>query len=496
MRVLLNFALLLSLLSVSSARADNPWEPISGLDESSNPAGSVTAYETTANKARLFRKETLERGASGAAAEVTLTLDASETYQTVDGFGAAITGSTAVNLLAMPEEARKAFLVETFSPTQGLGFSYVRVSIGCSDFSLSEFSLCDEPGIEHFALSSEDKEYVIPALKEILAINPTLKILASPWTCPRWMKVNNLEELKPFNSWTSGQLNPKYYEDYATYFVRYVEAMRDEGIRIDAVTMQNEPLNRGNSASLFMTWQEQKEFVKVLGPKFRDAGLDTLIVAFDHNFNYDANKAECRDQFGYPLKIYEDAEAAEYLAGAAYHAYGGNKEEMKRVRDARPDKGLWFTEQSIGTWSYSFAGDLMWFMREVGIGVMNYDCKGIIVWNLMLDDQKGPNRPGGCQSCFGAVNLSTRDHASLERYTHYYEIGHFSKVVKPGAKRVKLTIDGTDDGFCACAFVNPDGTRAVVALNETEEPRIVAVVAADCEFSATIQPKAVRSFAF
>ena len=483
------------LILLNAAVADSPWEPISGLDESANAENVVVAYETTADKSRLFRKETISFGGDGSLeVDATLTLEPETTFQTVDGFGAAITGSTAFNLYKMPEDARRALLEETFSPTRGLGYSFVRTSIGCSDFSLSEFSLCDEPGVEHFALSSEDKEYVIPALKEILAINPELKIIASPWTCPPWMKVDNLKNLKPYPSWTSGQLNPEYYDDYATYFVRYLESMRDEGVPIYAITMQNEPLNRGNSASLFMTWQEQKEFVKVLGPKIRDAGFDTLIVAFDHNFNYDSNKPECRDQFGYPLRAYEDAEAARYLAGAAYHAYGGKKEEMKRVRDARPDKGLWFTEQSIGDWGYSFGGDLMWFMREVGIGVMNYDCKGIIVWNFLLDDQKGPNRPGGCQSCYGAVNVSTTDFRSVERYSHFYEIGHFSKVVSPGAKRVQLNADAAPQGLYACAFVNPDGTFSLVALNDSDSTRSIRVKLGSQEFVATLYKKGTRSF--
>ena len=491
------FFLFFCLFYGSGAFADNPWEPSPGLDETLDPADKIVAYETTANKARLFHKETLDYLESPQAIEpeLTIALQPNKTRQTLDGFGAAITGSSAVNLLHMPEDARRALLLETFSPTQGLGYSYVRVSIGCSDFSLSEFSLCDEPGIEHFALSPEDKEYVIPILREIKEINPDLKILASPWTCPKWMKVNNLKELKPFDSWTSGSLNPKYYDDYATYFVKYVEAMRDEGVEITSITMQNEPLNRGNSASLYMTWQEQKDFVKVLGPKMRAAGLQTEIMAFDHNFNYDSNKPECRDQFGYPLHIYEDPDAAQYLIGAAYHAYGGSKEEMKRVRDARPDKALYFTEQSIGEWGYSFGGDLMWFMREIAIGTLNYDCKAVIVWNFILDDKKGPNRPGGCQQCYGAVNLSTNDHKSVERYSHFYEIGHLSKVFKPGAVRVELTSEGAAAGFYAVAARNSDGSYAVVALNDTDAARTVRVRVEGDEkaFDVALAPKSTRS---
>ena len=330
----------------SLALADSPWERSPGLDESQDPRDKVVAYETTANKAKLFHKETLEYSAPNSDARaLTLTLNPSKTFQSLDGFGAAITGSTAVNLLKMPEDARRELLIETFSPTEGLGYSYVRVSIGCSDFSLSEFSLCDEPGIENFAHEPHEiaAERVIPFSNRLFG------------------EINRLIGSRV----TSGSLNPKYYDDYATYFVKYIEAMRELGVEINAITMQNEPLNRGNSASLYMTWQEQKEFVKVLGAKMRDARIKTEIIAFDHNFNYDVNKPECRDQVGYPLHIYDDPEAAQYLVGAAYHAYGGSKEELKRVRDARPDKAIYFTEQSIGEWNYSFGGDLMWFMREI-----------------------------------------------------------------------------------------------------------------------------------
>ena len=498
------FLILTAATSPAFVFADNPWAPPANLKDADLLKDCVVAYETTANKAKLFRQETIDYLASDAKpdAEFVLTLDPTEKFQTIDGFGAAITGSASINLTRMPAGARRALLVETFSPTEGLGYGYVRVSIGCSDFSLSEFSLWDEPGEENFALSSEDLEYVIPILKEIKEINPNLKIMASPWTCPPRMKVNNLTELKPFNSWTSGQLNPKYYDEYARYFVKYLTAMKENGVEVASITMQNEPLNRGNSASLFMTWQEQKEFVKVLAPKMREAGFDTEILAFDHNFNYDSNKPECKDQFGYPLHIYEDEEAAQYIAGAAYHAYGGNKEEMKRVRDARPDKALYFTEQSIGSWGYSFGGDLMWFMREIAVGTLNYDCKAVIVWNFMLDDQKGPNRPGGCQQCYGAVNLSTSDHKSVERYSHFYEIGHLAKGFGQGAVRVGLhcAVDGREAepprGFYATSCLNPDGTAAVLAVNDSDAPRTFEVRLGDSRFLATIDAKATRTFKF
>lgn len=317
----------------------------------------------------------------------------------------------------MTQADRTKLLEETFSVDKGMGYSYVRVAIGCSDFSLDEYTCCDEPGIENFAMHPYDVRDLYPILKEILAINPNLKIMGSPWTPPRWMKVNNLSDLQPYNSWTSGQLNPKYYQDYATYFVKWIQTMEKEGFPIESITIQNEPLNRGNSASLYITWQEQRDFIKTaLGPKFAGANLKTKIVVFDHNFNYD----NIPDQQGYPTRIYQDIDAAKYIDGAAYHAYGGSSSEFTRIHNANPDKNLYFTEMSIGTWNYSFDGDLMWTMKEIGIGSLNRYSKAVIVWNFMLDDKRGPNRPGGCTTCFGAVDISSTDYKTLDRKSHYY----------------------------------------------------------------------------
>lgn len=260
-------------------------------------------------------------------------------YQEMDGFGAAITGSSCYNLLQMAPEDRAALLRETFDPETGYGYSFIRVSIGASDFSLDEYTYCDEPGIENFAMHEYDERDLYPILREILAINPDVKILASPWTCPQWMKVDNLKDLNPFPSWTSGQLNPAYYPDYATYFVKYLQAMEAEGFNIHSITIQNEPLNRGNSVSLYMTWQEQRDFIKnALGPALKKAGITTKIIVYDHNYDYDIHKPENYDQAQYSVKIYQDAEAARYIDGAAYHAYGGEVEELDTIHAAFPDK--------------------------------------------------------------------------------------------------------------------------------------------------------------
>ena len=444
-------------------------------------------YVTTNDRAKDFVRSEIALGDKQAASPSVITIDPSVRYQTMDGFGAAVTGSTCYNLMRMAPEDRTAFLKETFSDTEGMGYSYIRISIGCSDFSLSEYTCCDTKGVENFALQSEEKEYVIPILKEILAISPSIKILGSPWTCPRWMKVDNLKDLRPFESWTSGQLNPAYYQDYATYFVKWIQAMEAEGIPIEAITPQNEPLNRGNSASLFMGWEEQLSFVRdALGPKLKETGLKTKIYAFDHNYNYD----NMLEQQGYPMKIYEDENAASFLTGAAYHNYGGDREELNNVNGKFPDKELIFTETSIGMWNdgRNLEKRLMEDMEETALGTVNNWCKAVIVWNLMLDNERGPNREGGCQTCYGAV-----DYKTITRNSHYYIIGHLSSVVKPGAVRIGSK-GYTADGIMYSAFENLDGTEALVLLNNTDGTKNITVNSGERSFTYEVPAKAVASF--
>ncbi len=463
---------------------------------SCTPATEAELYVTTADQSLTFQQIPLKSTSETPVNTPVIRLNPDEKFQTMDGFGAAITGSSCYNLLQMTPENRAKLLRETFDPETGMGYSYIRISIGCSDFSMDEYTCCDQKGIENFVIHDYDKRDLFPVLKEILTINPDVKILASPWTCPLWMKVNNLEERKPFESWTSGQLNPDYYQDYATYFVKFIQAMEKEGLPIHAITIQNEPLNRGNSASLFMTWQEQRDFIKTaLGPAFKQAGLKTEIIAYDHNYDYDAHKPDCKDQVGYPSHIYADPEAAQYITGAAFHAYGGDKKEMLRVHNANPDKGLYFTEMSIGLWGngYSFGGDLMWNMREVCIGTINNFNKAVIMWNFMLDDKHSPYRPGGCNICLGAIDIQSSDYATMTKNSHYYTMAHLSKVIRPGAVRIgtnKIDIKG----IYYCTFVNPDGSYAVVLQNDTKQEQPVTLADGKQTFTYTLPPKSVASY--
>lgn len=468
-----------------------------GIDEGTMNREVVTAYVTTAARSLEFvKREIAFSEKADSMSPFTIALVPDMKFQTMDGFGSAITGSTAYNLLKMSEEDRTAFLKETFSESEGMGQNYVRVSIGCSDFSLSEYTCCDKKGIENFAMQEEELKYVIPVLKEILAINPGLKVIAAPWTPPLWMKVNNLKELKPFNSWTSGQLHPAYYQDYATYFVKWIETMTEQGVGIYAVTPQNEPLNRGNSASMYMGWQEQNRFIKeALGPKFKEAGLDTKIYLYDHNYDYDSQKEDTKDQGQYPLHIYADAETSQYVAGAAYHNYGGDEAELLTIHQANPEKELIFTETSIGEWNdgRNFEMRLIEDMEKVALGTVNHWCKAVIVWNLILDSEKRPFRPGGCNSCFGAVYIDKATYKMITRNSHYFIIGHLSSVVKPGAVRIG-TSGYAGKNLVYSAFKNVDNSYAFVVLNKFSVSQKINLYDGTQSFVCEVPAKAVVSY--
>lgn len=489
-----NFLYVISLLSVTSFCGCGCSEQNIGGAQNNEDIENydVKAYLTTTNRAYDLTEKYINFSDKDPMSPNTITLNPNVKYQEIDGFGAAITGSTSYNLSLMPEEKRNEFLEETFSP-QKYGFSYVRISIGCSDFSLSDYTCCDTKGLENFALTIEETKYVIPTLKQILKINPDLKIMGTPWTCPKWMKVKSLEERVPYDSWTGGQLNPEYYQDYAQYFVKWIKAFNEAGVNIYSITPQNEPLNRGNSASLFMGWQEERDFVKTaLGPALKAAGLNVKIYAFDHNYNYD-NMAE---QQKYPLKIYEDTEASKYFAGAAYHNYGGNKNELLNIHNSAPEKELVFSEASIGEWNDGRELDksLLRDMEEITLGTVNNWCKASIVWNLMLDNDQGPHGgPGACATCYGAVDVDNESYSIVTRNSHYYIMAHMGSVVRSGAIRIKS--DGyTREGLTYSAFENTDETYAFVVCNNNAEELNLTINDGNNNFAYIIPANSIVSF--
>lgn len=446
-------------------------------------------YTTTSDKRSLFKESTVKLGSADPTSYMVTLTD--EKFQTVDGFGAAMTWASCYNILKMTPENRTAFLKDLFDVKEGLGIGLIRVSIGASDFNIEEYTWCDKKGMENFAVDRRDRETVFPVLKEIYSINPDVKILASPWSCPRWMKRRSVTDNSDFYSWTSGSLKPEYYQDYATYFVKWIEAMQAEGFSIDMVTIQNEPLNHGNSMSLYMGWEEQRDFIKTaLGPAFEKAGLKTKILVFDHNYNYDNVAA----QKNYPLKIYKDAEASKYIAGSAWHNYGGNVSELDNIIANAPDKDIYFTEASIGTWNYDFAKCLLNDFRDIFMGTLKRGGKGVTLWNMVLDDNKGPYSPqsGSCKTCYGAVTLMSSSNTIGEKMSHYYNIAHASKVIRPGAVRIG-TSGFTKSQISYQAFRNPDGSYGVIVLNEGSEDQYMVFASAKKSVKTTIPSKAIVS---
>ena len=447
------------------------------------------AYVTTADKSQLFAESTIEFG-KAASMSPNIVRFTEDRYQSVDGFGLAITQASCYNLLKMSKADRTRFLTELFDPIDGVGSSLIRVCIGGSDFSMSEYTWCDSEGISHFAIHESAFTYLFPILDEIYAISPNVKIIGSPWSVPIWMKMA-VSGNGAHNAWTSGRLNPKYYKDYATYFVKWIQAMEARGYKVMAVTLQNEPLNHGNSMSTYMPWTDQRDFlVQGIGPAFKAAGLSTKVLLFDHNYNYD-NQG---DQNNYPINILNDKEANAFAAGSAWHNYGGSVTVLDGVHSAFPDKDIYFTEASIGTWNYNFASCLINDFRDIFLGTLGRYGKGVTLWNLMLDNERKPYRPGGCSTCYGAVtiNNSTYAYSSIERNTHYYNVAHASKVVKPGAVRIG-TKGVSKTGITYQAYLNTDGSYGILILNESSSEQQLVFATDKRSVTVNIPAKSIES---
>lgn len=413
----------------------------------------------------------------------------SSANQEIDGFGYAITYASCHNLMRMPETLRKELLRKTFSLTEGYGVSYVRISIGCNDFSSDEYTLCDnhDPAdhLRHFSLHTDETDYVIPILREIISLNPSLKIIAAPWTPPRWMKYHEERGESPdgdeTGDWTGGRLRPKYYGVYGEYFVKFIRAMADNGVPVYAVSPQNEPLNWGNSASLYMPYTDMADFVSQgLAPALKHAGLRTKIYIYDHNYDYDESKG--LNQRHYPLLAYQRMgsgfDGEELVAGACYHNYGGRIDDIKEdvVWGDRQDKELIFSEASIGEWNdgRNLWSRLAYEMDELVISTLLNRFKASLVWNFMLDTNKSPYRPNGCSTCYGAIDLNASDPSDYTLNSHYYIMAHASDAIKPGAKRVD-TEGWWANNLSYAAFVNPDNTTAILLSNQDDTDMDVKV---------------------
>lgn len=408
----------------------------------------VEMWLTRGDQSALLQKQTdiLSFGTT-ANSFPNIDIDSTTAYQSVDGFGYTLTGSSAYLIRRMGTAASATLLNELFGPN-GIGVSYIRISIGASDLSPAVFSYNDmptgqtDPTLANFSLANDTVD-LIPVLKQVLQINPNIKIMGSPWSAPVWMKSNG--------STIGGSLQPQYYAAYAQYFVKYIQQMQARGVPVHAVTVQNEPEHGGNNPSMVMTAAQQADFVKNhLGPAFQAAGITTKIIVWDHN---------C-DNPNYPITIMNDAAAKAFVDGSAFHLYAGDISALSTVRAAHPDKNLYFTEQWTGA-NGSFNGDLVWHIKNVIIGSMRNWSRNALEWNLANDPSFGPHTPGGCSECKGAVTISG---SAFSRNVSYYIIAHASKFVPSGSVRISSNLVANLPNV---AFKTPAGKKVLIVLNES-----------------------------
>jgi glucosylceramidase len=415
-----------------------------------NQTDTVNFWLTSADQSSLLQKQTTPLVFDTLKnAYPFLDVDSTQKFQTIDGFGYTLTGGSANVINQLSPSLKTSLLQELFgSDASSISISYLRLSIGSSDLNPFVFSYDDlssgqtDTLLAHFNLGPDTTD-LIPLLKQILSINPAIKIIATPWSPPLWMKDNQ--------SSVGGTLLTNYYRVYAQYFVKYIQQMQSLGIPIDAITPQNEPLNPANNPSLNLVAAAEDSFITYgLGPAFKAAGLSTKIVVYDHN---------C-DRPDYATTILGDPAASGYVDGSAFHLYAGDISALTPIHAAYPLKNLYFTEQytaSTGT----FGGDLQWHMTNVIIGSMKNWSRNALEWNLANDASFGPHTPGGCTTCKGALTIGN---PGITRNVGYYIVAHASKFVPAGSVRIGSSLVANLPNV---AFETPSGKKVLIVENNS-----------------------------
>ncbi len=416
-------------------------------------ATGISYWLTTGDKVNLLSKQTTSLNLGVVAnALPTVNVDSTQQFQTINGFGYTLTQGSAEVINQLPTPDRSLLLTELFGNSDNsIGVSFLRIGIGATDLASSVYSYDDMPpgqtdiSLNNFSLAM-DQVAMIPVLKQILQINPKIKLLATPWSAPVWMKDNN--------STIGGRLSPAYYKVYADYFVKYIRVMQANGLDIFAISPQNEPLNPNNNPSLVMTAPEQSSFIKNnLGPAFITAGINTKIIIYDHN---------C-DRTDYPLDVMSDPVTRQYVDGSAFHLYAGDISALSQVHFTWPDKNIYFTEQYTGSGG-SFAGDFQWHIKNVIIGSLRNYSKVALEWNLANNAAFGPHTQGGCTTCLGALTVSE----GITRNVGYYIVAQVSKFVPPGSVRIASDNVGSLE---TVAFLKGNGGKVLVVLNDSNSPQ-------------------------
>jgi glucosylceramidase len=442
----------------------------------------VSVWVTTADGSRLLQAEppiALVPEADIAPAEVTIDVDDSRRYQTMTGFGATLTDSSAWLIgTALTPEQRGDLMRALFDPVAGIGLSYLRHSIGATDFSLSNYTYDDmppgesDPTLAHFSIE-HDRAYILPIFKEARQLNPALAIMGTPWSAPAWMKTSG--------ALIGGSLRPDAYGPYAHYLVRFLEAYAAEGVPVQSITPENEPLHEpAGYPGMLMSAAEQAAFIRDhLGPALANAGLSTEIYIYDHNW----------DRPDYPMEILSDPAARAYVTGTAFHCYAGNVSSQLTVHDAFPDKAIMVSE-CTGLVGSMFGSDLRWLMHNLFIGATRRWATSVLMWNLALDQDSGPQN-GGCPICRGVVTID-RETGAVTYNVEYYALGHASLAARSGATRIEST--SIEASIETVAFLNPAGSKGLLVLNSAATDVTFNVRWSGLAFSSTLPADAVATY--
>lgn len=451
---------------------------VTGCASLSDPApDAARVWMTSGDRSRLLNEEAAVSFGPVVAPEApAFVVDTGQARQEIVGFGASITDASAWLIQTrLDATQREALLRELFGREDGgLGFSFTRVTIGASDFSLDHYSLADggDPALGDFS-TARMEEYVFPTVRAALAVNPDLKVMASPWSAPGWMKTTG--------SMIKGQLKPELYATYADYLTRYVRSAEEHGVPTDYLSIQNEPdFEPENYPGMRWGPEGRATFIgRDLAPAFRRANIDTRILDWDHNW----------DKPEQPLGALADPVARAAIAGVAWHCYAGDVAAQSAVRDVWPEEDVFFTECSGGQWAADFPDSFLWITKNLIIGSTNHWARGVLMWNLALDENYGPHA-GGCGDCRGVVTIDSTTGA-ITRNQEYYAFGHASRFVRQGARRIETTAPA---GLQGVAFINPDGERVLLVLNEADEAAAFHIRDGGREASAILPAKSVATY--
>lgn len=402
-------------------------------------------------------------------------------YQRIRGFGGAFTESAAYNYAAMGD-ARKKEMIQAYFGRDGLRYNLGRIHMNSCDFALGNYAYVEEGDEELKTFSiAHDREQIIPLITDAQKeYGEKMTFMAAPWSPPAFMKTNG--EMN-----NGGKLKQEYYQTWAAYFVKFIEAYREAGVPIAFLTVQNEPMAVQTWDSCIYTSEEEALFVReYLGPALEQAGLSDIGI-----FVWDHNKEEAYQRF---KEVMSDEKTGKYVKGAAVHWYTGDHfEAAELIRKQYPDKEVFFTEGCVEYSRFAGSGEVEkaeMYAHDM-MGNLNAGISASFDWNLFLDAEGGPNHVGNF--CAAPIMCSPKQDTFEKRLSYYY-IGHFSRYIEPGAVRIGMT--RYSDVVEAAAFLNPNGERVLVLLNKTEKEVPVTVREAGCGRELVLSPHSIRTLCY